>query len=151
MNNDMQQVCLTLLTFWGIPPDPVFLNTGDGLALMANLLNWSAKVVDPDLYYYKPGLIDEALGHCLLAGYDEKEAVVYIETAVGQVSFHVDSAEHEWLPTRPLPWAGYGAQQSAAAMCKAYLALLDGAIPLTVPPAGARLVAQDASWQWQWV
>ena len=80
-----------LLATWDLPSDPA-LFYGEGWALLANLVNLSAKTIDRDWYSYKNSLIRLALEECLDCWIDE-EGIAYVETCVGQVSFHL---VHNW-------------------------------------------------------
>lgn len=101
--------------------------SGEGVALVANLVNWAAKTIHPSWYQVKERLVVEALEQSQ-DGWVEGN-IVYIETPSGQVSFHMKS---EVKPTG-LPagrWDGCNSQLVAAEMICRYLEI--------EPPAGWR-------------
>lgn len=96
----MKQALTGLLNWWHFPTGTyaTLAATGEGLALLANLVNFSAKVVDEQYYDLKPAVINAAMvasNHCSLV-----DGIVYIETAVGQVSFHVFPEDEEIFDPR---------------------------------------------------
>jgi len=87
MNPDTVRELVNLVGLWGIPWSDEMINCGEGIALLANLVNWSAKVVDYEYYDLKEELVQEALLRCTNSWQDG--TVAYVETCVGQVSFHI--------------------------------------------------------------
>lgn len=123
----MKREITELLNWWHFPTGTyaTLAATGEGLALIANLVNFSAKVVDPAYYDLKPGIVNlaaEKSNHCF---YDDEEGIVYIETAVGQVSFHVSSDEIEvFNPHRTVEtWSGIATQFRAIELIEEFLEL----------------------------
>lgn len=110
-----------LLSIWHLPLDQGLLETGDGLALLANLANLSAKEFDEGFYAIKSTLIAHAQrmsNHCW-----SNDGIVYFETAVGQVSFHVFDEDMEVLnPMRHVEeWVGWATQAIAPELCFEFL------------------------------
>lgn len=98
-----------------------FLSCADGLALLANCCNFAAKSHDLDFYEHKPMLIE-------MATEDENAeawqscGIVYIETSVGQVSFHALDGEDIGLPeANGRVWSGLEYQFNAALVSRAWL------------------------------
>jgi hypothetical protein len=97
-----------------------FLQHADGRALLAHLCNAGAKQFDYDLYYYKPDLIRLAAEGNPRAW--QHEGIVYIETRVGQVSFHVFEGEDDDLPPADgRVWCGKHNQWKAWSMALGWL------------------------------
>lgn len=114
------QAAKEVLTAWGLQPHMArFLNCSDGLALLAHLCNAGAKLIDPMLYEHKPLLVQYAAETHPFAWH--RDGIVYIETVVGQVSFHVFEDETEHLSERETPWAGGWMQDFAEHMAHAFL------------------------------
>lgn len=108
-----------LLAYWGIAPERDLFH-GEGIALLANLVNYSAKVLSYEWYDYKAELVQEALectNHSWL-----NNGIAYIETCVGQVSFHV-FPEDEIMDTgrQPKPWSQIETQFYAVELIQEYL------------------------------
>ena len=123
-----------VLRFWGLPPHEAWY-TPDGLVVAALLCNAAAKLAvwygeDQDYYYaIKPRLVETAAAiHAdVWRGFDGfGDLVVYFETAVGQISFHVFCGEGDWdaLPTHPgRRWARGRMQDYALDVAWAFLAV----------------------------
>ena len=92
----IQDRAIEVLSAWDLPHDPRFVTDATGSALLALLCNAKAKDV-PALYAHKSHLILAALELVNDAwfkphtGYGEypTDTVVFIETAVGRMQFHV--------------------------------------------------------------
>ena len=98
-----------------------FLASADGLAILANCCNFAAKVWDADFYTYKPVLIQAALHS---SGVDAwaSDGIVYIETMLGQVSFHALCGEDEGLPqANGRTWSGVEYQFNACLVAQAFI------------------------------
>lgn len=112
-----------VLRAWGLGEfigDPR-LETPDGKVLLAHLCNAVAKF-DPFFYGYKPGLIAAAAEVHPFCW--KREGIIYFETCVGQVSFHVFGDEGSLLSERETPWAGGWMQEGAYIMALAFLGQL---------------------------
>ncbi|MCX6784185.1 MAG: hypothetical protein NT141_03960 [candidate division WWE3 bacterium] len=110
-----------LISLWQLPLDRALYETGEGLALLANLANLSAKEIDPSFYDIKSTLIAHAQrlsDHCWA-----NDGIVYFETVVGQVSFHVFDEDMEVLnPMRHTEeWIGWSTQEIAPELCYEFL------------------------------
>lgn len=109
-----------LLRIWNIPAEPDFFH-GDGWAVLANLANWSAKTIDEEWYDWKPLFVQRALDEALSAWIDgdDWETIVYVETAVGQLSFHVfiEDGVRDSFMRSPRGWSGEDNQPWAVACC----------------------------------
>ena len=102
---EIRQAAAEVLAAWGLKPHlTAFLKSADGLALLAHLCNAAAKMIDSGYYQAKPLLVQFAAEAHPFAWH--RDGIIYIETVVGQVSFHVFDGEEEHLPVRPTPWAG---------------------------------------------
>lgn len=98
----------------------LFLASPDGLAILAICCNCAAKWYDPNLYEHKPDLVS------LVTSTDiecwQEAGIVYIETCVGQVSFHALYGEDKGLPeANGRTWNGLEMQFNAALVAKAFL------------------------------
>ncbi|SRR6266702_3299606 len=94
---ELRSVALEILAYFDLT-DYVecFLESPDGLAVLANCCNCAAKCYDCELYEHKPVLINLATAfhpECW-----QVDGIVYIETSVGQVSFHALYGEDAGLP-----------------------------------------------------
>lgn len=58
-------------------------------ALMSNLINWMAKIEDSEYYYCKPAFVKLASNLAPDNKSGIKDGVAYVDTDVGQVSFHL--------------------------------------------------------------
>ena len=94
----------------------------DGLPLVANLCNYLAKTVSETFYGYKEYLLFHSIeGHNL---YWYENGILYFETLVGQVSFHVfsDGWEEIILPKASgRVWSQIETQFEAPALIVEYL------------------------------
>jgi hypothetical protein len=97
-----------------------FLSCADGLALVAHLCNAAAKFICSSFYEMKGELVEAAANAHPFAWH--RDGVVYIETCVGQVSFHVfEDCDLDLIPERDTPWAGGWMQDRAREMALAFL------------------------------
>ena len=121
----IQKSAQRVLRTWGLQRYlPQFLASTDGLALLAHLCNAGAKFFDPSLYDDKPILVRYAAERHAFAWH--RDGVVYIETCVGQVSFHVFGREGRHLTERSPdtgPWAGGWMQDMALEMAEEFLGI----------------------------
>jgi hypothetical protein len=93
------------------------------IGLMANRINWLAKTVGYEFYDLKPVVLR------LLEQYPESawtaDDIVYVETPVGQVSFHQPPASTtEVLDVKglvPGEWSGIPTQEFSAEILEEYL------------------------------
>ncbi len=92
----------------------------DGIVVLALLCNAVAKFVDESYYDYKSSLIAEAIcqhGNCW-----QDNGVVYFETSVGQISFHVFDDEDRFLSSaNGRNWKGGWMQDKAISIAEAFL------------------------------
>ena len=111
-----------MLCAWGAQSETArLLSSADGVALVAHLCNAAAKQICESYYQYKPMLVQYAAEIHSFSWHHN--GVVYIETVVGQVSFHVFEDETEYLPERESgQWAGGFMQDAAYEMLQAFLA-----------------------------
>jgi len=135
MENDMKRELTALLTreltallnWWHFPTGTyaTLAATGEGLALIANLVNFSAKVINERYYDLKPQIVNEAAAKSNHSFYDDDQGIVYIETAVGQVSFHMFEDEGEvFNPLRTVErWSGKETQFRAIELIEEFLEL----------------------------
>lgn len=121
-----QEECLLriasyILRFFGLEQEAErFLASGDGLAILANCCNAAAKWYESDLYQFKPYLIRQATSQCNECWQDA--GIVYIETCVGQVSFHALYGEDQGLPEAfGRAWSGIEYQWNAPIVARAFL------------------------------
>jgi hypothetical protein len=130
---DTFKVAREALKLWGLPVHPALFKEGEGLALVANLVNMSAKVVDERFYQIKADLVGLAFSsafHCWEAdgvAYVET-GVAYVETGVGQVSFHLWDEDWDYVPEvgrTPGEWAGGGGQARAWHMIVEWLGMYE--------------------------
>jgi hypothetical protein len=97
-----------------------FFEDQDGIAILANLCNLAAKRFCYKYYEDKPWLIEEACRDNPLCW--QSEGIVYIETRVGQVSFHAFCGEDEGLPeANGKVWSEIPYQEHAPLVAIAYL------------------------------
>lgn len=97
-----------------------FIESADGPAILANCCNCAAKCFDCNLYDLKPFLVRLAAESHSDAWQDG--GIVYIETCVGQVSFHALYGEDEGLPeANGRVWSEIKYQMSAPLVAKAFL------------------------------
>lgn len=98
-----------------------FLNSFDSLALLANCCNCAAKWFDDDLYVYKPLLVRLASLHPDADAW-ASEGIVYLETGLGQVSFHALWGEDAGLPeANGRVWNGLEYQMNAPLVAQAFI------------------------------
>jgi hypothetical protein len=98
-----------------------FLTCADGLALLANCCNCAAKCYDDDLYEHKPLLVTLAATHPDACAWQD-QGIVYIETEIGQVSFHALYGEDgDLAPAQGRIWSGIEYQFNAALVAQAWL------------------------------
>jgi hypothetical protein len=121
-----QEECLSriascILSFFDLEQERErFLVSGDGLAILANCCNAAAKWYEGDLYQFKPYLIRQATQYCDECWQDG--GIVYIETCVGQVSFHALYGEDHGLPEAfGRTWSGIEYQWNAPLVARAFL------------------------------
>ena len=119
--DDLCAAARAVLDAWGMPDAPeVFLADPSGTAILANLCNAGAKEIDDDLYEHKPTLIRHAVALGADAWADD--GVVYIETPLAQVSFHVFDGEDVGLPeANGRVWDGLRLQCVAKELTLCYL------------------------------
>lgn len=121
----------TVLLAYGLPYSSKFLSP-DGLVIAALLCNaaaksqeWGALQEFPYFYDIKPFLVAQAAGKHLNVWYEREQEVVYFETSVGQISFHVFFGEGpDWtLLSEPngRKWEPRYMQDNAEAIAKAFL------------------------------
>jgi hypothetical protein len=97
-----------------------FLQSLDGKALLAHLCNAAAKEFNPSFYEYKSDLIFQAIEGNPQAW--QEDGIVYVETPVGQVSFHVFEGEDDDLPpAHGRVWCGLPNQWKARSMALGWL------------------------------
>lgn len=121
MDIETKRRCCKLLENNNLPAVSDIFETADGLALLANLVNLSAKIDDYSLYNIKEDIVNEAAAmhhHCWLA-----EGIMYFETCVGQVSFHVFGDYQEPFDTgrSPKPWSGIETQFVAVDLIRDFM------------------------------
>ena len=108
-----------LIASYGIPVCDELFVTPDGLALLANLVNLSAKTISEQWYDWKGLLVEMALqchNHCWV-----NDGVAYFETCVGQVSFHIFE-DVDFDPQRHAEaWSGIETQYYAAELIIEFL------------------------------
>ena len=127
-HQDVREAAQSVLRVWGLlPHTDRFLSSADGLAVLAHLCNAGAKFFDSSLYDDKPMLVHIAATNHPFSWY--RDGVVYIESVVGQLSFHVfeDSGGYDGLIERTRedgPWAGGWMQDGAFMIALAFLGLL---------------------------
>jgi hypothetical protein len=85
------------------------LRGSDGLVVAALACNAAAKFIDPEYYDYKPELIEKAIRESGCPCW-YNDGVVYFDTVIGQLSFHVFDEDgdfetmlpsangREWIP-----------------------------------------------------
>lgn len=120
---NLERDMATLLNVWGLPMDSS-LFYGEGWALLANLVNCSAKVLDQKWYNWKPYLVQRALHEVMNAWFDEEQGIAYVETLVAQVSFHMNGdLEYYPLPDtgRQGEWSGEPTQFQAPYLIAEYI------------------------------
>jgi hypothetical protein len=103
----------------------------DGLPLVANLCNYLAKTVSETFYNFKEYLLFHAVESHNLYWYDE--GILYFETLVGQVSFHVFSDEWEEIilpEAHGREWSQIETQFKAPALIVEYLEEMGGGMKL---------------------
>ena len=102
----------------------------DGAALVALLCNYAAKTVDYGFYGIKPALTEYAvsLSPAQRVYWDEDGRCLYLETSVGQVSFHYvgrDWEDQELLSAiskrTPIRWDGGHLQDRAPELVRQFL------------------------------
>lgn len=97
-----------------------FIQDGHGLAILANCCNAAAKWFDVAFYELKPFLINLACAR--LDDCWQHDGIVYIETSIGQVSFHALSGEDKALPgANGRTWSGLPYQMNAPIVARAYV------------------------------
>lgn len=111
----------SLLSRYGLPMVEAMFH-GEGIALLANFVNLMAKWDSEYWYTYKAWLVNRALTECT-GWIDYDQAIVYLETSVGQVSFHMlDDIEAIEDPMRSVDvWEGPGSQGLAIELIQEYL------------------------------
>lgn len=123
LDKETQHAARIVLRAWNLHGAlPQFLASADGLAIVAHLCNAGAKRIDDSLYAYKPLLVRVAAEAHPFAF--ARDGIVYIETPVGQVSFHIFHGEDALLPRAEAehrPWAGGWMQDIAYDMATAFL------------------------------
>ena len=121
----MKEDALSVLRAWGLQHHaPRFLSSADGLAIVAHLCNAAAKFICSSFYDLKPRLVEAAANAHPFAW--QRDGVVYIETCVGQVSFHIfEDIDLSCVPTRATPWTGRWMQDNAYQMALAFLGVED--------------------------
>lgn len=119
--NEVKHAANQVLKAYGLQRElPRFLGCPDGFALLAHMCNAAAKFIDPDFYEIKGLLVQAAADAHPFAWH--RAGIVYIETCVGQVSFHVfEDVDVSLLPVRQTPWAGGWMQDGAELMARAFL------------------------------
>src|SRR5450631_889931 len=94
---DLKMIAIEILAHFNLEAyADRFIYSPDGLAIIANCCNYAAKCHNYDLYQHKPYLVELATQNhpeCWQEG-----GIVYVETCVGQVSFHSLYGEDEGLP-----------------------------------------------------
>jgi len=121
LRNEMKGSAMKVLRAWGLQHHTSrFMSCADGLALIAHLCNAAAKFKSYDFYDLKPALVQAAAEAHPFSWH--REGVVYIETCVGQVSFHVfGDVDLSCIPERATPWAGGWMQDKAYEMALAFI------------------------------
>lgn len=110
-----------LLGMYGFSISPELLKP-DGIALIANLANFAAKTHDENFYNLKHTLCVWLINNHRKAYYVHKSNLLYVETQVGQVSFHIWPEEDEVkFSSDDYPWSGIETQFRAVSMLHAYL------------------------------
>jgi len=114
-----------LLSLAGLPPGSLeeLLASGEGVALLANLVNWQAKVDNEGWYDYKPALVDIAVRNAINTWV--ADGVAYVETPVGQVSFHIWEEDDHFDPMRSGggEWSGEPTQEYAVELLREFLSM----------------------------
>lgn len=120
--DELRQIAVEVLTWFDLESHvDRFLACADGLALLANCCNCAAKWFDSDLYDYKPFLIRLASMHPEADAWSE-DGIVYLETGLGQVSFHAFYSEEQRLPeANGRTWSGLEYQMNAPLVAQAFI------------------------------
>lgn len=128
------EIIKEVLRPWQLPWSDKFLSA-DGLAVAALLCNALAKFYCPSFYDYKPDLIRAAAerhNHVWKERDEWGDMVIYFETVVGQLSFHIfpEEDEDEFFGLLPdsngRTWAGGWMQDQARGLALAFLNEDDG-------------------------
>jgi hypothetical protein len=122
-NNMLRKIAGEVLRLWKLEDHlDRFVDDPDGLALLANLCNFSAKCKGQGLYAYKPYLVRQAALTHPISWSDKDQGIVYIETILGQVSFHVFKDEDKGLPdARGRKWSKLDYQFTAPLVAAAFM------------------------------
>ena len=121
-HRDIKQELDALLGYWKIQPDPSLFSP-DGVALIANLVNLTSKT-DYDVYWLKDELCYWLTKNHSQAHYSADEGCLYVDTLVGQVSFHLPSCEHLMPLTGGEPrWSGIEVQFDAPELLKQFVSI----------------------------
>lgn len=144
----------TVLDAWGLPYDQKFYSP-DGLVVISLLCNAAAKGQEygifpayPDFYDLKPVLIKAAAKrHTHVWKQDDEDSlIVYFETCVGQISFHVFPEESDFFNLLPNPngreWRGGWMQDEAIGIALAFLGNGDDELELDL----RRFLATSQGW-----
>lgn len=109
-----------VLKAWGLQKHTPKFFCADGYVILALLCNAAAKFIDDSFYDYKSMLIWKAINDHNSCWKDE--GVVYFETSVGQISFHVFEDEDELLPAaNGRQWLGGWMQDRCVEIAMAFL------------------------------
>lgn len=148
--NGLRREIRDLLNIWGLPAHEGLFH-GEGLALVANLANLSAKVISEDFYDLKVELVNLAVRENAGGWLDFDSGIAYCETGEGQVSFHLfDDIWSIFDPMRtPDVWEGPGGQDEAPERIARYLGI--EYVPQTGPRGGDwNHFNNPVPYQWDW-
>lgn len=80
--------------------------------LVAEAVNWAAKVINPEYYNIKPLVIDEVAGMPeVLSGWGEDDCFYLFHQEVGTASFHDPNGDIATQGSWDFPWSGVGRQE----------------------------------------
>lgn len=120
VSKEIQRKVRKVLKAWNLQKElPRFVSSPDGLALAAHLCNAAAKFISSEFYDLKSDLVREAAEAHVFSWH--RDGVIYIETCVGQVSFHIFEDEDFYIEDRETPWAGGWMQDAAYLMALAFV------------------------------
>jgi hypothetical protein len=103
----------------------ILLDDEDGFALLINLVNKAAKDIDYSFYDYKPVLLNRLMKihpHAWKGSDENEDDVIYAETPLGQVSFHVfDDEVKDWSGRHEEEWSGEHLQSVADKLVRKHI------------------------------